>query len=513
MSKPSIHTLGELKASGWVSCSVKDEMRRNVMNSLSSGEPLFPGIYGYEKSVLPQLVNAILARHDLILLGLRGQAKTRILRSLSRFLDEYIPVVEGSEIQDDPLSPISHFAKVRIAEMGDETPINWLHRSHRYGEKLATPDTTVSDLIGDIDPIKAAAQKLSLNDEQVIHYGLLPRSNRGLFVINELPDLQPRIQVALLNIMQERDIQIRGFTLRLPLDIVIAFSANPEDYTNRGNIITPLKDRIDAQIITHYPKELQIAKQITAQEAWMDRSDETSIYVPNFYRDLVEWVAFEARESEYIDQKSGVSARMTITAMEQLISSAEQRAYRNKESHVTLRISDLYHMVPALTGKLELVYEGEQEGAIQVAKHLIGKAVLRVFTEHFPAPNAKKARTKEGSTSHSKDPYEGIRNWFAKGGMVEFSDEMTEQQYRTSLEKVEGLSELLDPLLQEFRPALTKSEFEAEQVAWKGLVLEALHQYSILGKEDLDDVVSYSDMVGSVLGRLGSLDEEEEEID
>ena len=513
MSQPSIQTLGELKASGWISRSVKDEMRQNIMAALSKDEPLFPGVLGYEKSVLPQLVNAILARHDLILLGLRGQAKTRILRSLSRFLDEYIPVVEGSEIHDDPLNPISQYAKDQIEELGDNTPIQWLHRSMRYGEKLATPDTTVSDLIGDIDPIKAAAQKLSLNDEKVIHYGLLPRSNRGLFVINELPDLQPRIQVALLNIMQERDIQIRGFTLRLPLDIVIAFSANPEDYTNRGNIITPLKDRIDAQIITHYPKELQIAKQITAQEAWVSRSEEVSIYIPQFYRDLVEWVAFEARESEYIDQKSGVSARMTITAMEQLISAAEQRAFRNEEKHVSLRISDLYQMVPALTGKLELVYEGEQEGAIQVAKHLIGKAVLRVFTEHYPAPNSKRSRSNKESVSAYKDPYGEIRNWFAEGGMAEFTDDMTERQYRANLSEIDGLSELLEPMMKEYRSKVGKDEIEKEKFAWMGLVLEALHQYSILGKEDLDDHTTYSDMVGSVLGRLGSIDDEDDEID
>lgn len=502
--KPSIQTLGQLKKSGWLSCSVKDEMRRNLQIKLATGESLFPGIMGYEKSVIPQLINAILARHDLILLGLRGQAKTRILRSLSSFLDEYIPVVEGSEIQDDPLNPISVYARNKIDEMGDKTPISWLHRSFRYGEKLATPDTTVSDLIGDIDPIKAAAQKLSLNDEQVIHYGLLPRSNRGLFVINELPDLQPRIQVALLNIMQERDIQIRGFNLRLPLDLVIAFSANPEDYTNRGNIITPLKDRIDAQIITHYPKELETARQITGQEAWVDRSSEVHVQIPDFFRDLNEWVAFEARESDYVDQKSGVSARMTITAMEQMISSAEQRAFRNSEKNVVLRISDLYHIVPALTGKLELVYEGEQEGAVQVAKHLIGRAVVRVFTEHFPTPNAASRRRKEGEKTPLKDLYQEVRAWFAAGGLVEMSDWMTEKEYRLQLDKVIGLSELVEPL---FESATSKTE---ERYAWMGLVLEALHQYSILGKDDLDNTISYTDMVGSVLGKIGPVEEDEE---
>ena len=384
-----VKTLGELKKSDWQSLSVKQEIRKNLIRKLKSGEQLFEGIMGYEKTVLPQIQHALLSKHDMILLGLRGQAKTRMLRKLVDFLDEYMPIVEGSEINDDPLNPLSRYAVNLINDHGDDTPVAWVHRSERYGEKLATPDTTVADLIGDIDPIKAATHKLNLADENAINFGLIPRTNRGIFVINELPDLQPRIQVALLNIMQERDIQIRGFKVRIPLDISMAFSANPEDYTNRGNIITPLKDRIDAQIITHYPKELEIGVSITRQEAWDDRGENIRIHIPDVYREIVERAAFEARDSEYVDQKSGVSTRMTITAMEQIISSAERRATINDEKEATVRIADLYHMVPALTGKLELVYEGEQEGAMNVAKHIIGKAINLTFKQYFPDPNSR----------------------------------------------------------------------------------------------------------------------------
>jgi len=320
-----IKTLGELKKSGWTSLSVKDEIRKNLVRKMSSKEELFPGILGYDNSVIPQIQHAILGRHDLLLLGLRGQAKTKMLRLLVNFLDEEMPVVAGSEINDDPYNPVSKFARDLIAEKGDSTPIEWIGREHRYGEKLATPDTTVADLVGDLDPIKAASKRLTLANEEVINFGLIPRVNRGIFVINELPDLQPRIQVALLNIMQERDIQIRGFNIRIPLDLFMAFSANPEDYTNRGNIITPLKDRIDAQIITHYPKSLKIARDIAKQEAWVERKNGLQIHIPEIYRQILAQVAFEARDSEYIDQKSGVSARMTITALEQVVSAAERR--------------------------------------------------------------------------------------------------------------------------------------------------------------------------------------------
>lgn len=490
-----INNIGQLKQSGWKSQSVKEELRRNLMVKVQKGEQLFPGILGYDKTVLPQIQHAILAKHDMILLGLRGQAKTRILRMLVHLLDEYMPIVEGSEINDDPFKPISRYAKELVTKHGDDTPISWLHRDFRYGEKLATPDTTVSDLIGDIDPIKAASLKLSLASEEVINYGLIPRTNRGIFVINELPDLQPRIQVALLNIMQERDIQIRGFNIRIPVDLFMAFSANPEDYTNRGNIITPLKDRIDAQIITHYPKEMDIAMQITEQEAWVNRDEKSNIHIPKIYREILENVAFEARESEYIDQKSGVSTRMTITAMEQALSSAERRSILNQDKDTTLRITDLYAMVPALTGKLELVYEGEQEGAVNVAKHIIGKAIKRTFRTYFPDPQ-KRIQDDE------KSPYQTVIDWFAAGNRLEMYELQSDKDYLKGLGSVQGLSDLVKS---ETSHSLEKNDL----YAMMDLVIEALHQYSKIGKDDLDDTTSYTDMLGSMLGGMSEFDDEE----
>lgn len=492
-----IKNLGQLKAAGWKSISVKDEIRKNLILKMQSGEPMFDGILGYEKTVIPQVQHAILSRHDLILLGLRGQAKTRILRSLVAFLDEYIPIVGGSEIKDDPFKPLSKYAKFLIAEQGDDTPIEWVHRSERYGEKLATPDTTVADLIGDIDPIKAANLKLNLGDENAINFGLIPRTNRGIFVINELPDLQPRIQVALLNIMQERDIQIRGFNVRIPLDISMAFSANPEDYTNRGNIITPLKDRIDAQIITHYPKEMEIGIKITQQEAWHNRHESPEVIVPKVYREIIERVAIEARESEYVDQKSGVSTRMTITAMEQIISSAERRAVVNNELDTSVRIADIFHMVPALTGKLELVYEGEQEGAIYVAKHIIGKAISKTFKAYFPDPQSRK--------EEERAKYASITEWFSKGNAVNVPDTLSQNEYKKNLMSVDGLKELVANSV--------KPETEFELLGWMDLVLEAMHQNSMLSKQDLDDESKYSDMVGSMFSGFSDLDDEMNEFD
>ncbi|MBO6537665.1 MAG: sigma 54-interacting transcriptional regulator [Balneolaceae bacterium] len=492
-TKPGITTLGELKASGWKSITVKDEIRKNLIAAIKSGTPIFEGILGYEKTVLPQIQHAILSRHDLILLGLRGQAKTRILRSLVNFLDEYMPVIAGSEINDDPLKPLSKYAIDLIKEQGDDTPIEWVHRSHRYGEKLATPDTTVADLIGDIDPIKAATNKLNLADENAINFGLIPRTNRGIFVINELPDLQPRIQVALLNIMQERDIQIRGFNVRIPLDISMAFSANPEDYTNRGNIITPLKDRIDAQIITHYPKELETGIKITRQEAWQEREQAPRITIPEIYREIIERAAFEARDSEYVDQKSGVSTRMTITAMEQIVSSAERRAVINSEDKATVRIADIYHMVPALTGKLELVYEGEQEGAISVAKHIIGKAISKTFKLYFPDP--------QNRNGDGKSKYETVTSWFTKGNEVNLPDTLSTPEYYSALDSIDGLKTLV-------RNTFDKAP-EEEVYALMDMVLEALHQNSMLSKEDMDDDTTYSDMLGSMFSSISDSDEED----
>lgn len=484
-------TLGELKKSGWKSVSVKDEMRKNLIKKIREKDELFPGVLGYEKTVLPQVQHAVLARHDMILLGLRGQAKTKMLRLLVNFLDEYIPVVKGSEINDDPLNPISKYARDLISEQEDETPIEWLHRSFRFGEKLATPDTTVADLIGDIDPIKAATQKLALADQSVINFGIIPRTNRGIFVINELPDLQPRIQVALLNIMQERDIQIRGFNVRLPLDITMAFSANPEDYTNRGNIITPLKDRIDAQIITHYPREVETGINITRQEAWQERETEISVYIPELYREVIEETAFEARSSEYVDQKSGVSTRMTITALEHAVSSAERRAILNGEKETTLRITDIFHAVPALTGKMELVYEGEQEGAINVAKHLVGRAVNKCFKKYFPDPHAKK----EGEP----DRYKKITDWFAKGNEIKIADDLSEKEYRKSLDEVDGLKETVKEHLKDVK--------KGDLYPCMDLLLEGLHQNSMLSKEDLHNRITYTDMIGSMFSSFGDMDD------
>ena len=490
----NVNTLGKLKDSGWVSKSVKDELRDNLILKLRDRENLFPGIYGYDKTVIPQVIHSILSRHDLILLGLRGQAKTRILRMLPRFLDEYIPVVEGSEINDDPLRPISKYARNRIREEGDDTPITWLHRDARYSEKLATPDTTVADLIGDLDPIKAASKKLSLASEDVINFGLIPRTHRGIFVINELPDLQPRIQVALLNIMQEKDIQIRGFNVRIPLDVVMAFSANPEDYTSRGNIITPLKDRINSQIITHYPFDIEVGKQITREEAWTRRDGGPEIIIPALYRDVIETVAFEARRSEYIDQKSGVSARMTITAMEQAISSAERRAMVNNEAKTTLRVSDLFSMVPALTGKLELVYEGEQEGAVNVAKHLIGLAIKKTFSEYFPD---SRSRVREAK----KDVYETVLKWFNDGNIAELPWDLTDEKYEKELQRIDGLKELAEKKVSEANPLTSLMD----------LILEGLHQHSKVGKTDLDDARQYNDMLGSMLGGMDGFGEDDED--
>ncbi|MDP4627885.1 MAG: sigma 54-interacting transcriptional regulator, partial [Schleiferiaceae bacterium] len=370
-----ITTIGELKASGYQSTSIKDELRANLIKHLAAGTTVFQGVHGFEDTVLPELERAVLSRHNINLLGLRGQAKTRLARLMVELLDEYVPIVAGSEVNDDPLAPISRYALDLIAELGDATPIAWLHRSQRYSEKLATPDVTVADLIGDIDPIKAANLKLSYADDRVIHFGMIPRANRCIFVLNEIPDLQARNQVALFNILQEGDVQIRGFSIRLPLDIQFVFTANPEDYTNRGSIVTPLKDRIGSQILTHYPKSVAVARKISAQEAKVNQAQAHRVYVPDLAYNLLEQIIFEARESEYVDHKSGVSARMSISMLESLVSTAERRAILNQEDQTTVRLSDFMGVIPAITGKVELVYEGEQEGAAFVAEQLLGAAI------------------------------------------------------------------------------------------------------------------------------------------
>jgi magnesium chelatase subunit I len=378
-------TLGELRASGYASRSVKDEMRANLIKKLRSGERLFSGILGYEETVVPQIVNAVLAKHNLILLGLRGQAKSRIIRQLTEFLDEEIPIIAGSEINDNPFQPLSAYGRQQIELHGEETKIDWVSRENRFVEKLATPDVTIADIIGDIDPIKAAKGGHLLSDELTIHFGLLPRANRGIFAINELPDLAGKIQVGLFNIMQEGDVQIKGFPVRLPLDVMLVFSANPEDYTARGKIITPLKDRIGAEIQTHYPKDIELGTEITRQEAWTRREDFDgfTVEIPDFIAETIEQIAFEARDDQRVDKRSGVSQRFPITALEAAVSNAERRALITCEEEIVPRISDIYAALPAMTGKMELEYEGEQIGATRLAKDLIKRAAGVVFEGFF----------------------------------------------------------------------------------------------------------------------------------
>lgn len=496
MNRPK--TLGELRASGYVVKSVKDELRDNLIKKLKNKEPLFPGIIGYDKTVIPAIINAVLARHDIILLGLRGQAKSRIVRALPALLDEYIPVVKGSEINDNPFHPVSKFAVDLVGEKGDATPIDWIHRDQRYGEKLATPDVTIADLIGDIDPIKAAAQRLHYAHEGSIHFGIIPRCNRAIFAINELPDLQPRIQVGLFNILEEKDIQIRGFNVRIPMDIMLVFTANPEDYTNRGNIITPLKDRIDSQILTHYPRSLEEAIRITDQEAHVAREGR-EIRIPFFFKEIVEQVAFEARKSEYVDQKSGVSARLTIAAMENLISNAERRAIMCSENVVVPRICDLAHVLPGMTGKLELVFEGEQEGSVKVSKALVGKAVRETFKKYFPDPLKKRVRppVEQGKKPVVDDgEYGRIVQWFESGNVAELSDDMTLEEYSRELEKVDGLREFTRKNMPEL-----SDRYELPSVM--EFVLDGLHQNSKLAKDEVDHVTVYKDMVGSIFAGPG----------
>src|SRR5215217_1114767 len=412
-----INTIRELKEAGYKPKSIKEEVRQNLIKKLQNKEQTFNGIIGYEDTVIPDVERALLSKHNILFLGLRGQAKTRMARQMTELLDEYIPVITGSDINDDPFKPISKYARDLIAEKGDDTPIEWMHRSERYAEKLATPDVSVADLIGDIDPIKAANLKLSFADERVLHFGIIPRSNRGIFVINELPDLQARIQVSLFNILQEGDLQIRGFKLRLPLDIMFVFTANPEDYTNRGAIVTPLKDRIESQILTHYPASIETALQITEQESDVHEDQVKKVKVSDLVKRLIEQVSFEARGSEYVDKKSGVSARLTIAAYENAISAAERRAIINNEKETQVWISVLVGIIPSITGKIELVYEGEQEGPYQVAMNLLDKAIRSQFVQYFQNPDTiKKRAPRKGETPQPVDnPYRSIISWFDKG--------------------------------------------------------------------------------------------------
>jgi magnesium chelatase subunit I len=505
MSIQDIKTLGELKKKVYKTKSIKEEIRNNLIKKLKNGESTFKGIVGYEDTVVPDVERALLSKHNILFLGLRGQAKTRMARQMTELLDEYIPTITGSDINDDPLAPVSKFALDQIAAYGDETPIHWIHRSERYGEKLATPDVSVADLIGDIDPIKAANLKLSFADERVLHYGIIPRSNRGIFVINELPDLQARIQVALFNILEEGDVQIRGFKLRLPLDILFVFTANPEDYTNRGSIVTPLKDRIESQILTHYPKSLEEALEITGQEAAINEDQKAMVTASDLVKRLIEQVAFEARNSELVDKKSGVSARLTISAFENAISSAERRAIINNETKTHVWISDLAGIIPSITGKVELVYEGEQEGPYQVAMNLVDKAIRTQFIQYFPNPETLKKRRNTGKGSQQEketdNPYRAITGWFDKGNHLNISFNTTDKEKTMLLYQVDGLHSLVKkffPQANEIGAALLM-EF----------VLHGLASYSLISKKIFESKIEFKDLIGSMMN-LGPQRKEDE---
>ena len=462
-SKP--RTLGELKRIPdfdirTVSRSVKSEIRQNLLRIIEKDEQLFPGVHGYEDTVIPQIINALLSKHNFILLGLRGQAKSRILRGLVQLLDPEIPVVAGCEINDDPLRPICRACREKIAAEGDNTPIAWMPRDLRYVEKLATPDVTMADIIGDVDPIRAARGGRDLSDELTIHYGLLPRANRGIFAINELPDLAGKIQVGLFNIMQEGDIQIKGYPLRLPLDVLLVFTANPEDYTARGKIITPLKDRLGAEIRTHYPASLEEGMAITAQEAWIGRDAGRKVEVPTYLRHVVEEIAFQAREDKRVDRRSGVSQRLPITTLENVVSSAEHRATRTDEKSVVARITDVYSALPAITGKLELEYEGELKGADTIARELIRTAVGRVFSQHFADVN-----------------FQSVIQWFEMGGELKFAELATTGERYQQLSKIQGLLEHIGRLGVHDRK-------DAGAAAAAEMILEGLWAHRRIGRSE-----------------------------
>lgn len=486
MNHLDITTLGQLKKAGYRSKSIKEELRANLISALRTKTNPFPGIFGYEDTVIPEMERAILSQHNILLLGLRGQAKTRIARMMTNLLDEYMPFIEGSEIHDDPFNPISYFGKLTVAELGDATPIAWLHRSERCVEKLATPDVSVADLIGDSDPIKAANLRLPYSDERVIHFGLIPRSHRKLFVINELPDLQARIQVSLFNILQEGDVQIRGFNIRLPLDIQFVFTANPEDYTNRGSIVTPLKDRIESQILTHYPKSVEIGMGITEAEAHLKLEDRPEIYLPEVAKLINEQIAFVARKSEFVDQKSGVSARMTIAAMENLISTAERRSLLNGDKLAKVRLSDFNGITPALTGKMELVYEGEQEGAAIVAGNLVRQAIKEVFLEIFPNPEMKRKRGVEAEPN----PYQPLLEWFLNGNKALLLDDLSDDEFEKQLNDIPHLDDVLK--LSNVSIAINDRSFMKE------LVLHGLAECSMIGRVVVDTGISYMDVASSM---------------
>ena len=448
-------TLGALKqhpdgAPERVRRSVKDELRENLLKRLADNSPLFRGVIGYEDTVMPQIVNAVLARHNFILLGLRGQAKSRILRALTSLLDDAIPIVAGSEVNDNPYAPISRYSRLLIDEMGDETPIAWVGRDQRFVEKLATPDVTIADIIGDVDPIKAARGGHLLSDELTIHYGMLPRANRGIFALNELPDLAGKVQVGLFNIMQEGDVQIKGYPVRLPLDVLLTFTANPEDYTARGKIITPLKDRIGSEVLTHYPETVGLGMQITAQEAWTERGARAA-RIPDFVSEVVERVAFEARTDKRVDRRSGVSQRLPISVMENVVSNAERRAIMLGEPEIVPRLSDIYAALPAITGKIELEYEGELVGAATIARELIRRAADATFRDRAGTVNA-----------------DDIILWFEDGSALQVTDDLSATALRKAFETVPGLLELVNHV------GLAQAHDAPLEIAACELVLESL---------------------------------------
>jgi magnesium chelatase subunit I len=463
---PKPRTLGEWKRipdfdARTTALSVKNEIRRNLLRAIERNEPLFPGVHGYDDSVIPQIVNALLSRHNFILLGLRGQAKSRILRGLMQLLDAEIPVIAGCEINDHPLRPICRGCRDRIAAEGDSAPIAWLARDQRYVEKLATPDVTIADILGDVDPIRAARGGRDLSDELTIHYGLLPRANRGIFAVNELPDLAGKIQVGLFNIMQEGDIQIKGYPLRLPLDVLLVFTANPEDYTARGKIITPLKDRLGAEIRTHYPSSIEEGITITTQEAWTQRDSDVKVEVPGYLREVVEEIAFQAREDKRVDKRSGVSQRLPITTLENLVSSTEQRAARTGERFGVARVADLYAALPSITGKLELEYEGELKGAETIARELIRAAVGRVFTKHFADVS-----------------FQPVIQWFELGGELKIPDLLsTARRYQ----QLAGIQNILDHV---GKLGVHNRKDEPQAAAAAEMILEGLWAHRRIGRSE-----------------------------
>jgi magnesium chelatase subunit I len=487
MEKPKIKTLKALQKTEYQPESIQKELARNLREKIRKGESTFEGLIGYENTVIPNVERAILSGHNINLLGLRGQAKTRLARKMTALLDEWIPVVAGSDINDDPLQPISKWAIELIDEKGGETPIDWIHRSERFFEKLATPDVTVADLIGDVDPIKAATLKLSYADERVIHYGMIPRAHRCIFVLNELPDLQARIQVALFSILQEKEIQIRGFKLRLPLEVQFVFTANPEDYTNRGSIVTPLKDRIGSQILTHYPHSVAIAKKITAQEANISAANESQIYVPELAKDLLEQIAFEARRSEFVDAKSGVSTRMSITAYENLISTAERRLLITHDSNTSIRMGDFLGIITAMIGKIELVYEGEQEGSNEVAFQLITNAIKTLFPNYFPKIEKLEKPNETG-------PYDALLEWFFKENELFIEDDTDEKNYQKSLDSIPAIKKII----KKAQPQLEEKDyyFMAEFLLW------GLEAHQKLNKLRTLEGTQFKDSLGSFINRL-----------